>query len=164
MCDMFINWELICFGSTDLSVWQMKTRWPCWHNIEILQGGNTDIFIVTGTEVVRWNIFGDIYEDLWVLHWNPVGVLLSFLSFTPVPNFNVWLPTASILDQALTLRIMWSCYGNLGTMLIISNYTNTTQRAERNSVWIIMGMWCGGNNMTNPDHRGAMKKNCWVSK
>lgn len=64
----------------------------------------------------------------------PSGCTVHFPFLTPAPNFNVWLLTASILDQAVTVRIMWSCYGNLGTMLIISNYTNRTQRPEHNSV------------------------------
>lgn len=53
------------------------------------------------------------------------------LFFTPEPNLNVWLLTQSIPDQAVTVWIMWSCYGNVGTMLIISNYTN---RPQHNSV------------------------------
>lgn len=64
----------------------------------------------------------------------PGGFPLYFLFLAPVPNINTWLLTASILDQAVTVRIMWSCYGNLGTMLIISNYTNRIQRPVHNSV------------------------------
>lgn len=96
----------------------------------------------------------------WVFHCSPVGVQYISLFFTPEPNFNVWLPTASIPDQAVSVWIMWSCYGDLGAMLIISNYTNRTQRPpEPNSVCeLAMGTWCGGKNMTNTDHSEAMKR------
>lgn len=66
-------------------------------------------------------------------HCSSVGAQYIFLFLYPVPNFNVWLLAPSIPDQAVTVRILWSCYGNLGTMLIISNYSRA-QRPEHKSV------------------------------
>lgn len=83
----------------------------------------------------------------------------QYIFLIPVPNFNVWLLAASIPDQPFTVQIMWSCYGNLVAMLIISNYINSTQRPERNSVCeLAIVMWCGGKNMTNAEHREAMRR------
>lgn len=73
--------------------------------------------------VGRWNIWDVLEESCLFLIpiFSSVGTFPLF--FIPVPNFNVRLPAASIPDQAVSVRIMWSCYGNLGTMLIISNYS-----------------------------------------
>lgn len=93
------------------------------------------------------------YLDLWRrvdFHRCTVYVFLP----PPVPNFNVWVRTGSIPDQAVTVWIMWSCYGNLGTMLISRNYTNRNQRPEL-SVNYHGDMVRRQKHMTNPDQRTA---------
>lgn len=90
----------------------------------------------------------------WVARYNILDSKLRILSSPSCLTLMSGCTQHLFLIKQLPFGTMWSCYGNLGTMLIISNHTKRTQRPpEHNSVLSVsMGMWCGGKNMTNTGH------------